>query len=119
MWMSRPERVTLSVLGGVLLVLLSALLWQQQRAPLVITTVLPEAVHGQWDRALDAAQLVNINTADVAALTRLPAVGPALAARIVAHRDEHGQFRSADDLREVRGIGPKTVERVRGYVRVQ
>lgn len=57
---------------------------------------------------------VDVNVADVAELTRLPGIGPALAARIVAYREEHGPYRSIDDLARVRGIGPATVERLRG-----
>jgi competence protein ComEA len=61
---------------------------------------------------------VNVNTADAATLAReLHGIGPAKAQAIVAHRDKHGPFRSADDLARVRGIGRKTVERNRDLVR--
>lgn len=55
-----------------------------------------------------AGGLVNLNTADQAALEALPHIGPALAARIIAWRTEHGSFTSVDDLRQVSGIGDKT-----------
>lgn len=55
-----------------------------------------------------ASGLVNLNSADQAALEALPHIGPALAARIIAWRKEHGGFTSIDDLREVSGIGEKT-----------
>lgn len=51
---------------------------------------------------------LRINEADLDALTKLPRVGPQLAKRIVEARAQHGPFRSARDLRRVRGIGPKT-----------
>jgi competence protein ComEA len=61
---------------------------------------------------------VNVNTADAATLAReLHGIGPAKAQAIVAHREKHGPFRSADDLSRVRGIGRKTVERNRDLVR--
>ena len=59
-------------------------------------------------------QKVNINTADAAAIDQaLINVGPSKAAAIVAYRKEHGAFRSADQLAEVKGIGLKTVEKNR------
>lgn len=48
---------------------------------------------------------LDINTADAAALTALPGIGEALAARIVAYRAEHGAFGAVEDLMEVPGIG--------------
>jgi competence protein ComEA len=48
---------------------------------------------------------------------RLPGIGPALAARIVADRTARGPFAGAAGLARVRGIGPKTVERLRPYLR--
>lgn len=51
---------------------------------------------------------VDLNGASAAELERLPRVGPALAGRIIAWREQHGPFSSIDDLRHVRGIGPST-----------
>ncbi len=48
---------------------------------------------------------VDINSATVAGLEELPGVGPVLAARIVAYRDEHGPFTEVEDLLGVAGIG--------------
>lgn len=57
--------------------------------------------------------LINLNTADAAALEELPGVGPAIAARIVEHREKNGPFTSVDDLLEVSGIGPAKLEGLR------
>lgn len=62
--------------------------------------------------------VVNLNTADVAALESLPGVGPVLAGRIVQWRVEHGRFTSVDELVEVPGIGEKLLERIRSVARV-
>ena len=51
---------------------------------------------------------IDVNDASAAELERLPRVGPALAARIVAWREQHGPFESMESLRHVRGIGPAT-----------
>ncbi len=59
---------------------------------------------------------VSINSATAEQLESLPRIGPALAARIVAHRTEHGPFRSVDQLGEVGGIGPKILAGLRDAV---
>jgi competence ComEA-like helix-hairpin-helix protein len=50
-------------------------------------------------------------------LDLLPGVGPVLATRLVAARREHGPFRTWDDVDRVRGIGPKTIERLKALER--
>lgn len=52
-----------------------------------------------------AGGLLNLNTATAAELEALPGVGPVLAGRIVEYRDQHGGFRTVDELRDVPGIG--------------
>jgi competence protein ComEA len=61
---------------------------------------------------------VNINTADEATLETLNGVGPVLAASIIQYRTEHGPFASVDQLDEVSGIGPATLEDLRSQVTV-
>lgn len=61
---------------------------------------------------------VDLNTADQAALETLPRIGPALAERIIAWRDENGRFQSVDDLLAVPGIGEKLLEGIRDGARV-
>ncbi len=61
---------------------------------------------------------VNLNTADAAALESLPRVGPALAARILAWREENGRFASVEDLMSVSGIGDKTFAGLKDLVTV-
>lgn len=65
-----------------------------------------------------AGGVVNLNTADAAALETLPGVGPALATRILAWRDENGPFRAVDELLAVAGIGEKTLAGFRDLVTV-
>lgn len=68
----------------------------------------PDAADGRLD----------LNTADEAALDALPGIGPVLAGRIVAWRDEHGRFSAVDELAEVDGIGPAVLSSIRDLVRV-
>lgn len=65
-----------------------------------------------------AGQVVDLNTADATALETLPGIGPALAERILAWRDEHGGFRSVEDLLEVSGIGEGRFAELRDRVTV-
>jgi competence protein ComEA len=62
--------------------------------------------------------LVNINTGDATALETLNGVGEVLAAAIITYRDEHGPFTSVDQLEEVPGIGPSTLEELRDQVTI-
>jgi competence protein ComEA len=64
-----------------------------------------------------AADRVNINTADAAALDKaLLNVGPSKAQAIVDYRKQHGPFKSAEELAMVKGIGLKTVEKNRDRI---
>jgi competence protein ComEA len=60
---------------------------------------------------------VNVNNAGAGELAQLPGLGPATAARIVAHRRDHGPFTSLDGLLDVPGIGPATLEQMRPHLR--
>src|SRR4029078_10456030 len=51
-------------------------------------------------------------------LEQIPGVGPKLAQAIVDHRSEKGQFKSLEQLRDVKGVGPATFDKVRPYLRV-
>ena len=65
-----------------------------------------------------SAESVNINTASVEQLTALDGIGEVKARAIVEHRDANGRFRSVDQLEDVKGVGPKTVEKNRDRIRI-
>lgn len=65
-----------------------------------------------------AGGAVDLNAADAAVLDALPGIGPVLAERIVAWREENGPFTTVDELGEVSGIGPAVLADVRDLVRV-
>lgn len=56
---------------------------------------------------------INVNTATIEELVRLPGIGEVFAARIIVYREEHGPFTTLDDLVAVSGIGPRTIENIR------
>src|SRR5262245_16803239 len=64
------------------------------------------------------AGLININTADEAQLTTLKGIGPAKAKAITQYRQEHGPFKTVDDLKHVSGIGDKTLAALKPFITV-
>ncbi len=62
--------------------------------------------------------MVNINTASAAELDTLPGIGPALAERIIAYRQEQGPFTDPAQLMEVKGIGEVTYARLKARVTI-
>jgi len=70
----------------------------------------------QLSRPLAPGEKIDVDRADVIDLTRLPRVGPALAQRIVAWREQHGAFGNMQRLDSVAGIGPKLLDALRPYV---
>lgn len=79
------------------------------RSPILATLVMLFALLGGFAHAEPAT--ININQADVETLATLNGVGPSKAEAIVAYREANGPFESADQLTEVKGIGPATVEK--------
>ncbi len=64
----------------------------------------------------DAPALLNINTASTEELQTLPNIGERMAERIVDYRTQHGKFDSVDALQNVKGIGAKTLEKLRPFI---
>ncbi len=60
---------------------------------------------------------VNINTASVEELMKLPGIGKSKAEAIVAYRESH-PFTAVSELIEVRGIGPKMLEKLQNYLTI-
>ncbi len=59
---------------------------------------------------------INVNTAGVSVLERLPGIGPKTAQAIVNYRKAHGPFTKAEDLKKVKRIGPKTLQKIAPYI---
>ena len=66
-----------------------------------------------------AGPRIDLNRADRAELEQIPGVGPKLAQAIDDHRREKGAFRSVDQLRDVKGVGPATFDKLCPYLRVE
>ena len=61
-------------------------------------------------------ELLNINTASAEAFQTLPNIGAKMAQRIVDYRTQNGDFTSVDALQNVKGIGAKTLEKLRPFI---
>jgi len=61
---------------------------------------------------------ININTATVEELDSLPGIGPAIAAKIVAYREQNGKFKSIEDIMNVSGIGQSKFNNIKDFITV-
>ena len=61
---------------------------------------------------------VNINSASVSLLQRVSGLNARFAKLIVGHRDENGEFKSREDIKEIKGVGAKTLEQSIGFLRI-
>ena len=89
--------------------------FRRPRIPPPVEVILPD-VRVIVPEFLSSRPRIDLNSAGVEELTRLPGIGETLAQRIVAYRQEHGPFRSVDKLKNVPGIGEKTVEEIKDSV---
>lgn len=104
--MKRSDIARALVLGGALLMGLPAL-----ATTAGTTAAMPAPV--------EAAAAVNINTADVATLSSsLKGIGQSKAQAIVDYREKNGPFKSVDELENVKGIGSKSLEKLRPMVTI-
>ena len=88
--------------------------WNVTHQPL---TAYPVAKPDPVDVVVMIDPPVNVNTASYEELQLLPAIGPVLAKRILAYREQHGPFLSIDELQSIYGIGPKTVQKLSYYLK--
>ena len=63
--------------------------------------------------------VVNVNTASIEELQLLPGIGEARAQALVELRERRGGFKSLEELKEIKGVGDASLERMRPYVRLQ
>ena len=67
----------------------------------------------------EKSNLVNINKATIQELDILPGIGEATANKIINYREENGQFKSIDEIKNINGIGDKKYEEIKSLISVE
>ncbi|MBP7654606.1 helix-hairpin-helix domain-containing protein [Candidatus Dependentiae bacterium] len=67
----------------------------------------------------DDGDKVDINNADMETLTSIKSVGKSAAQRIIDYREENNGFKNIDDLKNIKGFGPKKIEKIREFVTIE
>ena len=112
--LTKTEIFSLALTALFVLLVLVSFLWNgRHRGGVEITT------HKDTQIADSLPQKVDLNAADETELQRLPGIGPVLAQRIVAWREENGNFEIPEDLLAVEGIGLATLEAIRDMITIQ
>jgi competence ComEA-like helix-hairpin-helix protein len=70
-------------------------------------------------KKLKKGETVNINTADVSELMKIPYVGEKMANDIIEYRTKNNGFKSADELINIKGIKEKKLEKIRPFIRLE
>ena len=78
-----------------------------------VAPLVPQAIVTPDQQTEATSTPININAAGVEELDILPGIGPAIAARIVEYRLQHGPFQTLDELAEVSGISDRMVDELR------
>lgn len=107
--LSRADALFVGIVGVVIAALLGVHWWRLTGGGLREVEIVRQPPR-PFDSRLD------LNSATWVELAQLDAVGETLARRIVEHRERHGPFRDVEELRKVRGIGAKTLDKLRPWL---
>jgi competence protein ComEA len=109
-WLKRMDQAVVAALALIALVAMGAYWWARGGASGQLIEI------DRAPRHVANFQL-DVNDADWPEFSVLPGIGETLARRIVDSRGQEGPFADLESLRRVRGIGPKTLERIKPYLR--
>ena len=88
----------------------------QQKVELSVQPYKIKTTRIEVDKFIEQHSSININSFKINELTRLPGVGEKLAARIVEYHKVHGPFKTKVELMQVKGIGEKKLEKIKGLI---
>lgn len=111
---SITQRKTLTILGMALLVFGGYKIVRMSGPALSVETQVTQAAIGDEYKP---PLLLDINYSPADSLELVPGIGSVLSQRIIQYRLTHGAFESIDSLINVKGIGPKTLAKIRIYFR--
>jgi comEA protein len=72
----------------------------------------------QSEAANPPEKKININTASISELQKLPQIGEVVAQRIIDHREKHGKFEKIEEIMKIKGIGEKTFLKLKDLITV-
>ncbi len=67
----------------------------------------------------NSVKLIDINLANKEELVSIPGIGPVTAERIIRFREDYGAFKTLDDLLKIKGIGPKSLAKMKTYIQIK
>lgn len=120
MWFTKEERIGIFLIGISMLVG-GLLLNKKEEGDLTklqnaVIKVQEEDVQGKNTNALQGK--LNLNTASFDELIRVPGIGPKTASLILERRNQK-KFRNVDELKEIKGIGDKKLQKLQYYIEVR
>lgn len=74
---------------------------------------------GNENNEIQTIKIININTSNRDELMTVPGIGPVMAGRIILYRENYGSFKKFEDVINVKGIGPKTLVKIKPYIKVK
>lgn len=118
--------VRIALLVGIIVVFIIQLTPAESNITVIEKESASDTVSGEPSEVSTAAESdsdtddgrININTATAHELRKIDGIGEVKAYAIIEYRDEHGGFKSVDELVNVSGIGEKTVEKIRDMITV-
>ena len=117
--LTRHEKLVLIFLAASALIG-SVMLGYKNMTDIVALEVTPhEEAEPDIRKLVRMSKIVNINSVGENELTRLSGIGPVLALRIVEYRRVNGPFECIEEIKEVKGIGPKKFDDMKEFIKIE
>lgn len=114
--MKKPKIVLMVITAGFLCVILGIFIGRNLLPNYYMRSYSPSENTEANTSDLGINGKINVNTASEEQLTQLPGIGTTIAGRIIAYREENGNFKSIDDLTKVQGIGTGILDNISPYI---